>query len=361
MRFKAKLAPEQVSLLHSLIVPMTRLGGSGSENGGSGGGGGVTQSAFSRNGTILYLDSDHVRLSCKGRTSDTDGMSCFAELAAVGFHSIFLDRRIESAAPNNAIVMELDLAQLRLALKSVMSDTNTASATANTTVGSNNAASSFIQGGIHGAAAAVALEVQYTVLKLAKRQNIPCLCIDACSSGGGSGNTAWIQVHHAIPVRIVRHSEMPSHMPPQISLPDVQLELNHHQHHLRIVVDRLKRQSNSPTVYLEGSMKGALTVRSHTDGCAALQTYFGQLTPRLDNCSDRTDASTIRQVKVDTKKLATALAWQQPQSQNMVQSALLCLVENEMLVVHVNLNPENVGFFTYYVPVHFLSSDPCED
>jgi HUS1 checkpoint protein len=356
MRFKAKLAPEQVSLLHSLIVPMTRLGGGSGE-----GGGGGTQSAFARNGTILYLDSDHVRLSCKGRTSDTDGMSCFAELAAVGFHSIFLDRRIESAAPNNAIVMELDLAQLRMALKSVMSDTSTASAsnTANSTVGSNNA--SFVQGGIHGAAAA--LEVQYTVLKLAKRQNIPCLCIDACSSGGG-GNTAWIQVHHAIPVRIVRHSEMPSHMPPQISLPDVQLELNHHQHHLRIVVDRLKKQS-SPTVYLEGSMKGALTVRSHTDGCAALQTYFGQLTPRLDNCSERTDASTIRQVKVDTKKLATALAWQQQQpsqlSQSMVQSALLCLVENEMLVVHVNLNPENVGFFTYYVPVHFLSPDPCED
>jgi HUS1 checkpoint protein len=348
MRFKAKLAPEQVSLLHSLIVPMTRLGGSGD------GGGGNQSAAFARNGTILYLDSDHVRLSCKGRTSDTDGMSCFAELAAVGFNSIFLDRRIESAAPNNAIVMELDLAQLRMALKSVMSDTSTATATANTTVRSNN--TSFAQGGIHGASAA--LEVQYTVLKLAKRQNIPCLCIDACSSGG-NGNTAWIQVHHAIPVRIVRHSEMPSHMPPQISLPDVQLELNHHQHHLRIVVDRLKKQS-SPTVYLEGSMKGALTVRSHTDG-AALQTYFGQLTPRLDNCSDRTDASTIRQVKVDTKKLATALQWQQPQSQSMVQSALLCLVENEMLVVHVNLNPENVGFFTYYVPVHFISSDPCED
>jgi len=31
------------------------------------------------------------------------------------------------------------------------------------------------------------------------------------------------------------------------------------------------------------------------------------------------------------------------------------MVENEMLVLHVTLFPESVGFFTFYVPVHFLS------
>jgi hypothetical protein len=30
------------------------------------------------------------------------------------------------------------------------------------------------------------------------------------------------------------------------------------------------------------------------------------------------------------------------------------MIENEMMVVHVMLNPEELGFFTYYVPVHFL-------
>ena len=115
MRFKAKLAPEQVSLLHSLIVPMTRLG-----TGGEGCGNG----AFTRNGTILSLTSDLVQLSCKGKSQETDGMACFAELCAKGYSSIFLDHRIESAAPNNAIVMELDLLQLRMALKSVIGDTN---------------------------------------------------------------------------------------------------------------------------------------------------------------------------------------------------------------------------------------------
>jgi hypothetical protein len=33
------------------------------------------------------------------------------------------------------------------------------------------------------------------------------------------------------------------------------------------------------------------------------------------------------------------------------------MIENEMMVVHVMLNPEDLGFFTYYVPVHYLSGD----
>lgn len=337
MRFKAKLGPEQVTLLHSLIVPMTRLGGG---DGGSGSGNG----AFTRNGTVLCLDSDHVKIACKGKSQDTDGIACYAELAATGYSSIFLERRIESAAPNNAIVMELDLAQLRMALKSVMGDTN------------NPKSHSSINDTL---LAAANLEAQYTFLKLAKRQNIPCLCIDACSAGRGSAS-AMIQVHHAIPVRILRHTEMPNHYPPQIPLPDVQLELSSPSAgNLRTIVDRLK--GISPTVYLEANMTGELTVSIHTDG-ASIQAFFSKLTPRHDGCKDLDTSSTHKsaRVKMDTKKLSACLHWQQHQSQ-LVSSALLCLVENEMVVLHVNLSPGNVGFFTYYVPVHFLSSDPCDD
>jgi hypothetical protein len=32
----------------------------------------------------------------------------------------------------------------------------------------------------------------------------------------------------------------------------------------------------------------------------------------------------------------------------------LCMVENEMLVMHVDLA---IGFFTYYIPVLFLQED----
>ena len=42
---------------------------------------------------------------------------------------------------------------------------------------------------------------------------------------------------------------------------------------------------------------------------------------------------------------------------NSASSAILCLVENEMLVLHVSLNPGAIGFFTYYVPIHYLPPD----
>jgi HUS1 checkpoint protein len=375
MRFKAKLAPEQVSLFHSIIVPMTRLNGasggsSNTHNNNSSSDNNYNNShssqrhysagtsSFTRNGTVLYFDTDHVRISSKSgggggnSTTSVDGITCFVELNAQGYSSIFLDRRIESVAPNNAIVMEIDLIQLRLALKSVLGNE------------SMNSTSSM-----------ALLEAQrYVVIKLAKRQNIPCLCIDACRIGGSTKNsngnhnsTCTIQVHHAIPVRILRHTEMSHHLPPPLQqLPNVQLELTQSSYNLRTVIDRLK--SISSTVYLDANMKGELTISAHTDG-ASIQTYLSKLIPRFEDCVSEAQSTTndnsnngstnkVR-MKVDTKKFAASLQWQgQP---HIVSSALLCFVENEMIVVHVNLNPINVGFFTYYVPVHYLSKDPYDD
>jgi HUS1 checkpoint protein len=366
MRFKAKLAPEQVSLFHSIIVPMTRLNSasSGSNSNGDTTGNSRTYSSssgvlssFTRNGTILYFDNDHVRISCRGNKShqEMDGITCFVELNAKGYSSIFLDRRIESVAPNNAIIMEIDLTQLRIAMKSVIGDSIGTDQKLHSTV--------IVDGDIVDAQ-------RYAVIKLAKRQNIPCLCIDACSVGGSGkgsngsiiGNNCMIQVHHAIPVRILRHTEMQHHLPPPIQqLPNVQLELHGPSAlNLRTVIDRLKYISS--IIYLEANMKGELTISAHTDG-ASIQTFFSKLVPRFDDCQQRPndiDLSKKTRIKIDTKKLAASLLWQQHQSQ-MVSSALLCLVENEMVVIHANLNPENVGFFTYYVPVHYLSKDPYDD
>ena len=57
------------------------------------------------------------------------------------------------------------------------------------------------------------------------------------------------------------------------------------------------------------------------------------------------------------QKLVACLAWQQSSLIPNVSNALLCFIENEMLVLHVTLNPSNLGFLTYYIPVHFLSED----
>ena len=101
-------------------------------------------------------------------------------------------------------------------------------------------------------------------------------------------------------------------------------------------------------------MTGELRLRIDNDG-ASIRTFFSKLLPRFEDCkSSQPDTSCV--LKVDTKKLSTCLQWQATMSKS-VSSALLCMVENEMLVMHVLLNPPSAGFFTYYCPTHFLSSD----
>lgn len=161
MRFKAKLQGEQVHLLYSLIGPISRL----------------TSVA------VLYLDPEHVRLST--RDASGDGIACFAELATAD--GIFLSHRVESAA-DNAIVFEIDLTQWRTALHSVLGGGGD-----QRRKGSNRDDDSQIPMGPPSS---------ITTFKLAKRHGgLPCLCMDAsCSSG--------VDVHHAIPVRIMRASDM---------------------------------------------------------------------------------------------------------------------------------------------------------
>jgi HUS1 checkpoint protein len=308
MRFKAKLQNEQVHLLYSLIGPISRL----------------TSVA------VLYLDPNHVRLST--RDSCGDGIACFTELTTT--NGIFLSHRVESAA-NNAIVFEIDLTQWRTALHSVLG-------------GSSEQQRRNGRGDDDSLPMGPVSSI--TTFKLAKRNGgMPCLCIDASCSPLG------VDVHHAIPVRIMPAKDMQFHLPPKINVPDVQLELSATQP-LRIVVERLK--SISPHVYMEGSMAGELTLRIVNDG-ASIRTYFSKLVPRFDDCKS-SQPDTSCKLKVDTKKLSTCLQWQATMAKH-VSSALLCMVENEMLVLHIVLNPADVGFFTYYIPVHFLSNDVADE
>lgn len=125
-------------------------------------------------------------------------------------------------------------------------------------------------------------------------------------------------------------------------------------------------------VFLEGTMKGDLTIRLDHD-CASMACFYNHLVPRWpdEDPDDDNDATTTQRmpdtnasctVKVDAHKLSTCLQWQQqtPQQQQWqlpVTSCLLGLVANEMLVLHILLKPDRVGFFTYYLPVHFLHDD----
>lgn len=319
MRFKAKLAPEHVSLLYGLIGPISRLSGGDSGSVKTG------HSALLMGGSVLRLSTDTLRLTTKGKSNDADGISFFAELAT--HDGIFLEHRIQSATEDNAIAMEIDLIQLRMALQSIVSSNESAS--------------------YHGKLEAVPVQFSTAILKLAKRDGIPCLCIDAYTKGG------VVAVHHSIPVRIMRVEDADYHLPPKVNTPDIQLELpNSYDRPIRIIAERLK--AVSPHVYLEASMVGELTLRIDNDG-SSVRTFFDKLRPRPEDI--RPGGKDPCCVKVDTKKFWTALQWQQPSILPNVSKAILCLVENEMLLIHVMLNPESVGFLTYYVPVHFLSDD----
>lgn len=303
MRFKAVLASEQVSLLNALIGPISRL----------------------KPEAILYIDPHYLRLS----TRDADGISCFAELATRG--GIFLEHRCESIT-DNAIVFEIDLIQWRTALQSILTGDG------ETRRGQRNSQDN--------------REVQIEsssriIMKLAKRQGgVPCLCMEASS--------LTVEVHHAIPVRILRVAEMEYHLPPQINMPHVQLELSS-ERPLRTIVERLKGIASN--VYVEGKMTGELTLRVDSDG-ASIRTFFTKLEPKFDDCKLQDESATCT-LKVDTKKLLTCLQWQATMTRT-VSSTLLCLVENEMLVLHVALNPSSVGFFTYYVPVHYMTDSQVD-
>lgn len=345
MRFKAKLTNDQLSVFHAVVSPMSRLLQDSSSS--SSGGGGRA---------VVYLDQEYVRISCK-----SIDVTCFAELSQ---RELFLEHRIESAA-DNVIVLQIDMSSLKVALQSVLQS--------NGGVG--------VGGGYHhqqhrrngngnghtntSAMQSLHRQQQVVVMKLAKRNNLPCLCLEGRSSATADND---VEIHQAIPVLIMRQSEMQHHLPPQINHPQVQLELPIEQP-IRAVVEKLRGMSRH--VVLEGNMRGDLTIRVDQDG-ASLACFYSHLVPRWpqaeeDDENDENeddnrnkavvppDSSSSCVLKVDAHKMSTCLQWQQHQLP--VTSCLLGMVYNEMLVLHVLLAPEQVGFFTYYLPVHFLQED----
>jgi len=107
-------------------------------------------------------------------------------------------------------------------------------------------------------------------------------------------------------------------------------------------------------------MKGDLSLRIDRDG-ASIRTFFSKLIPRFEEWKESTTADNkfaYCTAKVDSKKFHASLHWQSVMSMNrFVSSALLCMVKNEILDLHVLLNSTKLGFFTFYTPVYFISND----
>jgi hypothetical protein len=199
MRFKSKLATQHVQLLHNVIVPISRL---------TGGGGGSSSSIGS--GTTIYLDPEVLRISSRGGAGSrvdggtsqlggteqgAEGIACFAELIAM--NGIFLEHKIESIA-NNVIVFDVDLVQLKTALAATLQSGGGGSDDGGARSGPLHNSGEDARSSSFSSRNNMSFLV---VMKLAKRGGLPCLCLDASCANG------TLDVHHAIPVRILRAEE----------------------------------------------------------------------------------------------------------------------------------------------------------
>lgn len=204
------MAAEHLQLLHNVIVPMSRLtGGDGPDNSKSIG-----------SGTTVYLDPEVMRISSRGGAGRTvsssggggeiggnadhgaEGIACFSELIAI--NGIFLEHKIESIA-DNVIIFDIDLVHLRTALAATLqslggssSDNNAKSAplynsSNSRSCGGGDARDSSFRKSHSGSI--------LVVMKLAKRGGLPCLCLDTLCANG------TLDVHHAVPIRILRAEE----------------------------------------------------------------------------------------------------------------------------------------------------------
>ena len=385
MKFKANLSVPHTQLLYNLINPLSKLQSPASSANNSH----SVSSSSSPSSTILYLDDDKLVLSTRGSShkNDSEGIFCFAELITTD--GVFTSHVIDSLENDNAILMEISLLQFKTALKGVLATQKEA----------------------NGAMVA-SHEVS---IKLAKRNGgVPHLCFDirdpftysannsnhghghgngnGNGNGNGSNDGIGIGVNYAIPVRIMRVDELQYHVPPRLGMPDVQLGLPRDRP-IRNVVERLR--GIAPHLYIEGSMRGILTLRIDSDG-ASIRTSFDKLIPIHEDCKSSqsrararsqeeiepteqgqgqggtttTTAATQQRsqtqkehvkctLKVDSKKLHACLHWQATLGIRDISSAVLCMFENEMLVLDVTLNPE-IGRFMYYMPVHYISTDDMD-
>ena len=214
------MAAEHISLLHSIVTPISRLTSDHNK----------TKSNVIGSGSAIYLDPTVLRISSRGGSnsssyhrSDNDtnnnnageGIACFAELITT--HGIFLEHKIESVA-GNVIVFDIDLVQFRMALAATLHSMGGS--------GSNGGGESSRAGPLHNSKDAsfrtsldgnnnnnsssnnntTSQQYQFrdsfvVIMKLAKRSGMPCLCLDASCVNG------TLDVHHAVPVRILRAEE----------------------------------------------------------------------------------------------------------------------------------------------------------
>lgn len=170
-----------------------------------------------------FLDEENVRLAVM--SENLDQPKVYAELSQ---QCVFFEYRIESQS-ENTILFEIDLDLLLLALTSA-----------------KNAPS--------------------CSLKLAKRDQKPCLCLETRASE--------VDIVHDIPIKIMKSSDIVYYQPPEIPDPSVVLELPRGRL-MKTVLDRMMKISKQ--VHITADQTGRLVFRvDHSS--ATIQTFYNGIT-----------------------------------------------------------------------------------
>jgi len=158
-----------------------------------------------------------------------------------------------------------------------------------------------------------------------------------------------------VPVRVIQVNEFTNMLPPKTSVPDVQIVLPPASNPtLRNVLEKMKGMAGH--VYVEGNMSGDLSFSTMTDGVAA-KVYFSSLKVEFQDCkasaeyqarhnprnsAPRDDETLTSIVKVDAKRLLEMFRWQ-ISLQKWVTDSTLCMVTDEMLILHCQLPVGEAG------------------
>ena len=335
MRFRATLAPEQVAHLHALVSPLAKVA-SQCQPASHGNIQKSSLSSWASHTCLLSLDSDMMCLSLD--LPPTEGMACVANARANG--GLFLEHRIESNAPNNRIVLRVDLVQLRTALHSIQQQIQTKKSN------DNRSASALFASG----------PSTLTVLKLAKRNNMPCLCLEA--------KTAFrMEMHQTIPVQVQKPTdwnhnhfglpELPAGPLVQLGLPPTAGST------LKALLDAVKQPSKGqPThILITGHATTAeFRIQLQHDNGAQLQTLFlGQNVP-IDQDRQRDDGQRRQKQQATVRVNAAHVACTLNHGNWTTEWSW---IPNEALVVSVRLDP--VAICTYVLPVHYLEEHDDDD
>ena len=261
---------------------------------------------------VFYLSPDTVNISLI-----TDASSAPKGFAELRVQQLFSEYRIESQS-SNSILVEVSLQPLQKALLSCKSS--------------------------------------QCQIKLVKRGDRPCLCVEVHSTANDSST---LNIQHDVPIKLHKASDILHYIPPDVPPPHVALELPRN-YKLKAVVEKLGKLAKQATIhaYQQHFTKGGRLIFSVQHSAATIKAVFHGLESSVldaDIGPNQITADSKASVQIDLKKLSAVLAVMAV-SYTSCDHASLYIVDTTALIVHLMLTG-GVGNVSLYMPVVYSEDD----